>query len=136
MQAAADAGLAPRVRYASAEDRISIADFVEAVPLPTPDALVRIPGALRALHALPPFPGSPFNTTCTFLLNTFQLVEKSHARPGRLAIGRRLATVGNPPHMKTAVFHLLLQTGGPFQPATKGDRLPHQVGLGILTVQA
>jgi len=60
----------PRVRYASAEHRISITDFVEAVPLSAPDALVRIPAALRILHALPPFPGSPFNTTCTFLLNT------------------------------------------------------------------
>src|ERR1700674_1739767 len=69
MQAAADAGLAPRVRYASTEDRISITDFVEAVPLPATDALVRIPAALRTLHALPPFPGAPFNTTCTFLLN-------------------------------------------------------------------
>jgi hypothetical protein len=69
MQAAADAGLAPRVRYASAEDRISITDFVDAVPLPVTDALVRIPATLRALHALAPFPGAPFNTTCTFLLN-------------------------------------------------------------------
>jgi hypothetical protein len=69
MQAAAAAGLAPRVRYASTEDRISITDFVEAVPLPAPDALVRIPAALRTLHALPPFPGAPYNTTCTFLLN-------------------------------------------------------------------
>jgi hypothetical protein len=69
MQAAADAGLAPRVRYASAEDRISITDFVEAVPFPAADALRRVPAALRALHALPPFPVSPFNTTCTFLLN-------------------------------------------------------------------
>ena len=69
MRAAAEAGLAPRVRYASAEARISITDFVEAVPLPAPDALVRIPAALRTLHALPPFPGSPFNTTCTFLLD-------------------------------------------------------------------
>jgi aminoglycoside phosphotransferase (APT) family kinase protein len=69
MQAAADAGLAPRVRYTSAEDRISITDFVAAVPLPARDALVRIPAALRRLHALPPFPASPFNTTCTFLLN-------------------------------------------------------------------
>ena len=69
MQAAADAGLAPRVRYACTEDRIYITDFVEAVPLPAPDALVRIPAALRTLHALPPFPGAPFNTTCTFLLN-------------------------------------------------------------------
>ncbi len=69
MQSAAGAALAPRVRYVSAEDRISITDFVEAVPLPAADALVRIPAALRTLHALPPFPGAPFNTTCTFLLN-------------------------------------------------------------------
>src|SRR5512140_1589827 len=39
MQAAADAGLAPHVWYASAEDRLSITDFVEAVPLPAKDAL-------------------------------------------------------------------------------------------------
>ena len=69
MNAAAEAGLAPRVRYTSAEDRISITDFVESVPFPAPHALVQIPAALRTLHALPPFPGSPFNTTCTFLLN-------------------------------------------------------------------
>ena len=75
MQAAADAGLAPRVRYASAEDRISITDFVQAVPLPAADALVRIPAALRTLHALPPFPVSPFNTTCTFLLNNSSMLD-------------------------------------------------------------
>lgn len=69
MQAAAEAGLAPRVRYASAEDRISITDFVEAVPFPATDALRRVPAALRTLHALAPFPVAPFNTTCTFLLN-------------------------------------------------------------------
>jgi hypothetical protein len=69
MQAAADAGLAPRVRYARAEDRISITDFVETAPLPARDALRRVPAALRALHALAPFPAAPFNTTCTFLLN-------------------------------------------------------------------
>src|SRR6476660_10498613 len=56
MQAAADVGLAPRVRYASTEDRISITDFVETVPLPVREALVRIPAVLRTLHALPPFP--------------------------------------------------------------------------------
>ena len=69
MLAAAEAGVAPRVWYASAEDRISITDFVEAVPLPASDALVRVPAALRTLHALPPFPVVPFNTTCTFLLD-------------------------------------------------------------------
>jgi hypothetical protein len=65
MQAAAEAGLAPRVRHASAEDRVSISDFVEAVPLPAADALRRVPAALRTLHALQPFPVAPLNTTCT-----------------------------------------------------------------------
>jgi thiamine kinase-like enzyme len=69
MQAAAEAGLAPRVWYASAEDRISITDFVEAVPFAAADALRRVPAALRTLHTLPPFPVVPFNTTCMFLLN-------------------------------------------------------------------
>jgi phosphotransferase family enzyme len=69
MQVAAEAGLAPLVRYTSIEDRISITDFVQAVPLPAQEALIRIPSVLRTLHALPPFPGAPFNTTCTFLLN-------------------------------------------------------------------
>src|SRR5690348_2713498 len=60
MQAASDAGLAPRVRYARPEDRISITDFVESVPLPATEALRRIPAALRTLHAQPPFPVAPF----------------------------------------------------------------------------
>ena len=75
MRAAAEAGLAPRVWYANAEDRISITDFVDAAPFPARDALRRIPAALRTLHALPPFPGSPFNTTCTFLLNKGPALE-------------------------------------------------------------
>jgi thiamine kinase-like enzyme len=56
MSAAAEAGLAPRVRYSNAEDGISITDFVEAVPFPATQALVQLPGTLRRLHALPPFP--------------------------------------------------------------------------------
>lgn len=56
MSAAAEAGLAPRVRYANAEDGISITDWVEAVPFPATEALVRLPGTLRMLHALPLFP--------------------------------------------------------------------------------
>jgi len=68
-KAAADAGLSPRVWYTNNEDSISITDFVEAQPLPIPDALVRLPTVLRKLHNLPPFARAPFNTTCTFLLN-------------------------------------------------------------------
>ena len=56
MKAAAAAGLAPRVWYASIEDAISITDFVEARPFPATEALVRVPPTLRRLHSLPPFP--------------------------------------------------------------------------------
>jgi Phosphotransferase enzyme family len=69
MKAAAEAGVAPRVWYTDIENRISITDFVEPQPLPLSEALLRLPPLLRTLHALPPFGGAPFNTTCTFLLN-------------------------------------------------------------------
>jgi hypothetical protein len=78
MSAAAEAGLAPRVRYTSVEDRVSITDFVEgAIPLPREQALVRVPRLLRALQALPAFPGraSHLNTSCTFLLQRGPVVD-------------------------------------------------------------
>lgn len=56
MSAAAEAGLAPCVRYSNAEDGIAITDFVEAVPFPVKQARIQLPGTLRRLHALPPFP--------------------------------------------------------------------------------
>jgi aminoglycoside phosphotransferase (APT) family kinase protein len=58
MKAAAEASLAPHVWYTSIEDRISITDLVEPVPLTAKDALVRVPAMLRTLHALPPFPNA------------------------------------------------------------------------------
>jgi aminoglycoside phosphotransferase (APT) family kinase protein len=77
MKAAAEAGLAPRVWYAGIEDRLFITDYVEATPLAVTDALVRIPAMLRALHALPPFPGVPnhINTSCMFLINKGPAVD-------------------------------------------------------------
>lgn len=71
MKAAAEAGLAPRVWYTNAADKISITDFVDAVPFPLRDALVRMPAALRRLHEMAPFDGVPnhINTSCMFLLN-------------------------------------------------------------------
>jgi thiamine kinase-like enzyme len=69
MRAAAEGGVAPRVRYTGIPDHISITDFIESKPLSRSDALARVPATLRTLHALPPFPIAPFNTTCTFLLN-------------------------------------------------------------------
>jgi thiamine kinase-like enzyme len=56
MNAEAEAGLSPRVWHANIEDGISITDFVETAPFPVTEALARIPGTLRRLHALPPFP--------------------------------------------------------------------------------
>ncbi len=55
MNAAADAGLAPPVRYSNLEDGISITDFVTEMPFPATQALLRLPGTLRRLHALPRF---------------------------------------------------------------------------------
>jgi len=71
MNAAAEAGAAPRVWYTSVDDRVAITDFVETRPFPAPEALRRIPALLRTLHALPLFPEAPkhINTSCTFLLN-------------------------------------------------------------------
>ena len=63
MQAAAEGGVAPRVLYASIPDHVSITDFVGTIPLSMSDALVRLPGLLRTLHALPGFARAPFNTT-------------------------------------------------------------------------
>lgn len=56
MKLAAQAGIGPRVWYASTEDRVSITDFIEARPFPRSEALARLPTTLRTLHALPPFP--------------------------------------------------------------------------------
>jgi thiamine kinase-like enzyme len=56
MNAEAEAGLSPRVWHANIEDGISITDYVETVPFPLTEALLRIPGTLRRLHALPSFP--------------------------------------------------------------------------------
>ncbi|MES1257801.1 MAG: phosphotransferase [Acidobacteriota bacterium] len=71
MKAAAEAGLAPHVWYTSTEDQISITDFVEEVPFPAAEALVRIPSVLRSLHALPPFPEGVhyLDTSCMFLMH-------------------------------------------------------------------
>jgi aminoglycoside phosphotransferase (APT) family kinase protein len=75
MRAAANAGVAPGVLYTNAEDKISITEFIHAVPLPRSTALAEFPARLRALHALPPFSRAPFNTTCTFLLGSGPMLD-------------------------------------------------------------
>jgi thiamine kinase-like enzyme len=54
MRIAAEAGIAPRIWYANAEDRVLITDFVEKQPFPEPIALL-IAATLRRLHTLPGF---------------------------------------------------------------------------------
>jgi len=77
MNAAAEAGLAPHVWYTNIDDRVSITDFVETKPFPRADALVRVPAALRTLHAFPPFPDVPhhMNSTCLFLVHKGPAVD-------------------------------------------------------------
>ncbi len=76
LQAAANAGIAPRVHYTNLEDRLSITDFVAELPLSDP--LVRMPAILQALHALPPFPKvlPGFDTTCMSLLSPGPVMDR------------------------------------------------------------
>ena len=55
MKIAAEAGIAPRIWYASLEDKVLITDFVERKPFPD-DVVPLIAPVLRKLHALPGFP--------------------------------------------------------------------------------
>jgi hypothetical protein len=54
MSAAAEAGLAPVVRYANVADHITISDCIVQQPLSRRDAVTRLPALLRRLHALGP----------------------------------------------------------------------------------
>jgi thiamine kinase-like enzyme len=56
MKAGEKAGIAPKIRYTSVEDRVIITDFVNAKSFPKAEALARVPATIRTLHALPPFP--------------------------------------------------------------------------------
>jgi hypothetical protein len=77
MKIAAEAGLAPRVLYTSIEDRVSVIDFIQARPLPTAEAAVRLAVTLRALHRLSPFPAlvNDYDTAPTFLLRPSPLLD-------------------------------------------------------------
>ena len=49
-----EAGLAPKLLYASIEDRILITDFIDAKPFPLSEARMKMPALLKRLHSLPP----------------------------------------------------------------------------------
>jgi thiamine kinase-like enzyme len=61
MNLAADAGVAPRVYYSSAEDALSITDFIETKPLAGhfaayDDLLVELARTIKTIHSTPLFP--------------------------------------------------------------------------------
>ncbi len=58
MKIAAEAGLAPRVLYADAQDGVAITDFVVARPcaLSRPERIAELGQTIRALHETPAFP--------------------------------------------------------------------------------
>ncbi len=72
MKAAGDVGVAPRVRYFSIDDAICITDFVQGVPFPANEALIRIPRVLRTLHALTPYPKALNYVTVDASIRKFQ----------------------------------------------------------------
>lgn len=55
LQAAANAGLAPRIHYLNIEDRILITDYIEGQYFPVAKARIKMADTLRSLHALPKF---------------------------------------------------------------------------------
>lgn len=56
MSAAAEAGIAPRIRYTDIENRISITDFIEVKPFSSDLAKSKLPELLSKLHSLKAFP--------------------------------------------------------------------------------
>ncbi|MFZ1041662.1 MAG: phosphotransferase [Anaerolineales bacterium] len=77
-QAAAEAGIAPRILYASVEDRIVITDYVEAKPFPE-DMALRMAATIRRLHSLPGFPspkmGNYFDAMNNGFVRRFQAAQ-------------------------------------------------------------
>jgi aminoglycoside phosphotransferase len=84
MRLAAEAGIGPEVWYTSTEDRVSITDFIEAHPLSGEKALVLLPGTLRTLHSLPPFPkakaGNYFDVVDGFIARLAKSLPESLTR--------------------------------------------------------
>ena len=84
MKTGAEAGIAPHVWYASVEDRVSITNFIEARPLSSHEAFVRLPAILRTLHSLPPFAkaksGNYFDMVEGFMSTLAKKLPESEAR--------------------------------------------------------
>lgn len=81
MKSGADRGIAPRVLYTNIEDRLWITDFVEARPFSAQEALFHLPGTLRRLHSLRPFPhtGNYFDKIDRFIRGLAKSLPESEA---------------------------------------------------------
>jgi aminoglycoside phosphotransferase (APT) family kinase protein len=80
-QAAAEAGIAPRIWYASVEDRIVITDYVEAKPFPE-DMALRMAATIRRLHSLPGFPSPKMGNYFDAMNNGFvRRFQAAHLLP-------------------------------------------------------
>ena len=77
LQPAAEAGIAPRVHYASTADRIAITDYVDRKPFPA-DMIALLAPVLRRLHALPPFHAS---------VDQFAVIERFVAQFDAFGVG-------------------------------------------------
>ena len=108
MRIAAAGLLAPRVRYADAEDGVAIMDFIDERPLSleyrgTPEHLVvEAAQTVRALHAGPPFPP---------LVDYLELMERRLA--GLVASGRFMAGALDPHCERLAAIRLARQEDPP-----------------------
>lgn len=67
MKIAAEQNVAPRIHYMSAEDRVSITDFIIEKRFSIDTARQLMPNSIRKLHSLPKFP---------FRMNYFERMEK------------------------------------------------------------
>lgn len=108
MKVAAEAGIAPRVWYTSAEDGLLITDFVQAKPFPRTEALALLPGTLQKLHTLPPWP-SP------------RAVNYLGAMDG---LARKFQTAGILPENETAELFETYARVADVYPRNDSDRVP------------
>jgi len=84
MRSGAARGIAPRVLYASVEDRISITDFIDGRPWVAEESFARLPDILRTLHSLPAFPkakgGNYFDMVDGYIARLAKGLPEKHSR--------------------------------------------------------
>ena len=80
IRTAGEAGIAPRLRYASVEDRVLISDFVEPQPFPS-DMATLMASTLRTLHTLRDFPTPVMGNYLTAMDGIVRRFERAGLTP-------------------------------------------------------